>query len=130
MKNRKEVVIIGGGLGGIATAIFLSQRNFNVTIIEKNENIVIFDYLTMSPFAQKGENAKLIKQMLLNLKAGLTYLALHPNTPGEIEMIDPEQWHIRTEEHALFKDKEFLEWIKTIENLHCISMREIKSLIF
>ena len=39
MKNRKEVVIIGGGLGGIATAIFLSQRNFNVTIIEKNENI-------------------------------------------------------------------------------------------
>ena len=39
MKNRKEVIIIGGGLGGIATAIFLSQRNFNVTIIEKNRNI-------------------------------------------------------------------------------------------
>ena len=39
MKNRKEVIIIGGGLGGIATAIFLSQRNFNVTIIEKNGNI-------------------------------------------------------------------------------------------
>ena len=39
MKNRKEVVIIGGGLGGIATAIFLSQRNFKITIIEKNENI-------------------------------------------------------------------------------------------
>ena len=39
MKNKKEVVIIGGGLGGIATAIFLSQRNFKITIIEKNENI-------------------------------------------------------------------------------------------
>ena len=39
MKNNKEVVIIGGGLGGIATAIFLSQRNFKITIIEKNENI-------------------------------------------------------------------------------------------
>ena len=101
-----------------------------VTDLETNENIVIFDYLTMSPFAQKGENEKLIKQMLLNLKAGLTYLALHPNAPGEIEIIDPEQWHIRTEEHALFKDREFLEWVKTIENLHCISMREIKSLIF
>ena len=30
----------------------------------------------------------------------------------------------------LFKNREFLDWIKTIENLHCISMREIKSLIF
>ena len=39
MKNKKEVVIIGGGLGGIATAIFLSQRNFKITIIEKNEKI-------------------------------------------------------------------------------------------
>tara|TARA_B100000945_G_scaffold82288_1_gene63471 strand:+ start:14129 stop:15595 length:1467 start_codon:yes stop_codon:yes gene_type:complete len=39
MKNKKEVIIIGGGLGGIATAIFLSQRNFKITIIEKNENI-------------------------------------------------------------------------------------------
>ena len=57
-------------------------------------------------------------------------MALHPNTPGEIEVIDPEQWHIRTEEHSLFKDKEFLNWIKTIENLRCISMREIQSLIF
>ena len=108
----------------------LSDHKFKVENLEKNENMVIFDHFAMSPFAKKGENAKLIKDILLNLNAGLTYLALHPNTTGEIEIIDPEQWHIRTEEHALFKDKEFLDWIKTIDNLHCISMREIKSLIF
>tara|TARA_B100001123_G_C15093029_1_gene940436 strand:- start:68 stop:1000 length:933 start_codon:yes stop_codon:yes gene_type:complete len=98
--------------------------------LELNEKMVIFDHFAMSPFAKKGENAKLIKDILSNLNTGLTYLALHPNAPGEIEKIDPEQWHIRTEEHTLFKDTEFLEWIKTINNLHCISMREIKSLIF
>ena len=98
--------------------------------LEMSENMLVFDHFAMSPFAKKGENAKLIKDILSNLNVGLTYLALHPNAPGEIEMIDPEQWHIRTEEHSLFKDKEFLDWIKTIENLHCISMREIKSLIF
>ena len=95
-----------------------------------NENMLVFDHFAMSPFAKKGENAKLIKNILSNLNVGLTYLALHPNAPGEIEIIDPEQWHIRTEEYSLFKDKEFLDWVKTIENLHCISMREIKSLIF
>ena len=98
--------------------------------LEMNENMLVFDHFAMSPFAKKGENTKLIKDILSNLNVGLTYLALHPNAPGEIEIIDPEQWHIRTEEHSLFKDKEFLDWVKTIENLHCISMREIKSLIF
>ena len=98
--------------------------------LELNENIVVFDHFAMSPFAKKDENAKLIKDIMSNLNPGLTYLALHPNAPGEIEIIDPEQWHIRTEEYSLFKDKEFLNWTKSIENLHCISMREIKSLIF
>ncbi len=109
------------------------QQNIHqqkVENLELNENIVVFDHFAMSPFAKKDENAKLIKDIMSNLNPGLTYLALHPNAPGEIEIIDPEQWHIRTEEYSLFKDKEFLNWTKSIENLHCISMREIKSLIF
>ena len=95
-----------------------------------NENMLVFDHFAMSPFAKINENAKLIKDILSNLKTGLTYLALHPNAPGEIKTIDPKQGHIRTEEYDLFKNSEFLDWVKTIENLHCISMREIKSLIF
>lgn len=39
MKNRKKVIIIGGGLGGLATAINLSKSNFEITIIEKNSNL-------------------------------------------------------------------------------------------
>ncbi|OUW96060.1 MAG: hypothetical protein CBD90_01230 [Chloroflexi bacterium TMED230] len=39
MKNRKKVIIIGGGLGGLATAINLSKSEFEITIIEKNSNL-------------------------------------------------------------------------------------------
>jgi phytoene desaturase len=36
MQNRKKVVIIGSGVGGIATAVFLSQHGFAVEVYEKN----------------------------------------------------------------------------------------------
>ena len=39
MKNRKKIIIIGGGLGGLATAINLSKSEFDITIIEKNSNL-------------------------------------------------------------------------------------------
>ncbi|MEC7837268.1 MAG: NAD(P)-binding protein, partial [Chloroflexota bacterium] len=39
MKNRKKVIIIGGGLGGLATAINLSKSDFEINIIEKNSNL-------------------------------------------------------------------------------------------
>ncbi len=39
MTRQKKVVIIGGGLGGLSTAINLLDSNFEVTIIEKNKNL-------------------------------------------------------------------------------------------
>ena len=39
MKNKKKVLIIGGGLGGIATAIGLAKSNFEIIIVEKNSNL-------------------------------------------------------------------------------------------
>ena len=39
MKNKKKIIIIGGGLGGISTAIRLAKNNFDITIIEKNSNL-------------------------------------------------------------------------------------------
>ena len=36
----------------------------------------------------------------------------------------------REEVEAISKDKEFISWIKSIENLHLLSMKEIRSLIF
>lgn len=35
----KKVVIIGGGIGGLGAACLLSKRGYDVTIVEKNENL-------------------------------------------------------------------------------------------
>ncbi len=36
---KKEVIIIGAGLGGLSAAIRLAKSGFSVTILEKNENV-------------------------------------------------------------------------------------------
>lgn len=36
--NKKDIIIIGAGIGGLAAAIELSSRDYNVTVIEKNAN--------------------------------------------------------------------------------------------
>jgi phytoene dehydrogenase-like protein len=37
-ETKKKAVIIGAGVGGIATAVFLSQKGFEVEVYEKNAN--------------------------------------------------------------------------------------------
>ncbi len=46
---------------------------------------------------------------------GLTYVALHPSVPGEIEAIEPHIAHIRIGEYRIFSDPEFLGWLDTLE---------------
>lgn len=38
MTDQKKAVIIGAGVGGIATAVFLAQKGFSVEVYEKNAN--------------------------------------------------------------------------------------------
>ena len=35
----KKVIVIGSGFGGLAVAIRLQARGFNVTVMEKNEQV-------------------------------------------------------------------------------------------
>ncbi len=37
MDSKKEVIIIGAGIGGIATSIYLAQKGYSVRIFEKNK---------------------------------------------------------------------------------------------
>jgi len=35
----KSVLVVGGGLGGLATALRLAKKGYNVEIIEKNSQV-------------------------------------------------------------------------------------------
>ena len=37
MDNRQTAIVIGAGIGGIATAARLARQGFAVTVLEKNE---------------------------------------------------------------------------------------------
>ncbi|MGV3095125.1 FAD-dependent oxidoreductase, partial [Staphylococcus borealis] len=37
--SHKNIIVIGGGLGGISAAIRLAQSGFNVTLYEQNDHI-------------------------------------------------------------------------------------------
>jgi phytoene desaturase len=38
MEQKKSVVIIGAGIGGITTSVFLAKKGFNVSVYEKNDS--------------------------------------------------------------------------------------------
>ncbi|WP_153730981.1 phytoene desaturase family protein [Sporosarcina obsidiansis] len=39
LENQKSVLVVGGGLGGLSAAISLAQRDYAVTLYEKNEHL-------------------------------------------------------------------------------------------
>ena len=51
------------------------------------------------------------RDLFSGLPAGLSFLALHPNAPGEIEAIEPASAHIRTAEYELFGDDGSRAWL-------------------
>ena len=44
---------------------------------------------------------------------GLVFCAYHPNAPGpgEIEVIEPDTWHVRTDEYELFGTDTWNGWL-------------------
>jgi hypothetical protein len=56
---------------------------------------------------------------------GLSFLALHPNAPGELAAIEPDSAHIREDEYALFASAGFRDWLSE-QDLQPIGMRELR----
>ena len=42
---------------------------------------------------------------------GLTFFALHPNAPGELEAIEPDTAHIRIAEYELLRSDDVAAWL-------------------
>ena len=45
--------------------------------------------------------------------SGWYFAALHPNAPGEVEVIEPDHSHVRTDEYLIFGSSAYSEWMRS-----------------
>ncbi len=95
--------------------------------IEEMENIgwPIIDYFRMTPGVPSEEVHSAYYDMIGSLPKGLTFMALHPTCPGEIELIVPPKAHYRTDEYHLLREQEFLKFMKD-EGITTIGFRKFR----
>ncbi len=88
----------------------------------------LVDHFRMTPGVPLEESDRAYRQLIADLPQGLTLVALHPNTSGDIETIIPQRAHFRTEEYRLFQDTKFKEFI-TSQNVQTVGFRPIRDLL-
>ena len=91
-------------------------------------NLPIFDRVLETNFSRPAKTEladDAYQQMFTRDTTGLTFAALHPNAPGEVEVIEPDQFHVRTREYEIFKSANYLKWIGE-KKVKAIGMREIR----
>ena len=88
----------------------------------------IFDRVLETDFGRPSTQSlapDAYQKMFTKSKTGLTFAALHPNAPGEVEVIEPNQFHVRTQEYEIFSSKDYLTWL-TKNEITPIGMRELR----
>jgi predicted glycoside hydrolase/deacetylase ChbG (UPF0249 family) len=90
----------------------------------------LFDAVGETPWDREPSDPAepVYRDLFSGLPAGLSFLALHPNAPGEIEAIEPESAHIRTAEYELFGDERFGAWVAGLgdDSVELIGMRRLR----
>jgi chitin disaccharide deacetylase len=88
----------------------------------------LFDAVGETPWDREPSDPAepVYRDLFIGLPVGLSFLALHPNAPGEIEAIEPESAHIRTAEYELFGDARFGAWVDGLGDVELIGMRGLR----
>jgi hypothetical protein len=88
----------------------------------------LFDVLHETPWTRAADGIVAYRRILDSLAPGVSFLAMHCNAPGDIEVIDPERAHCRTGEYAMFQDPWFLAYVERLP-LKLIGLREIRAVM-
>ncbi len=75
-----------------------------------------------------GARADLYEEILRGLQPGITYFSLHPNAPGDIEILDPVNHHWRTGEYDYFRSERLRAFLQR-EEIVPIGFREIREVM-
>ena len=86
----------------------------------------IFDWFMITPGTPSEVRDMVYRMLIEDLQPGLTYFALHPAAPGDIETIAPSHAYARLDEYALFRDEAFKAFVagQPIHLLGCRTLRE------
>ena len=82
----------------------------------------LVDEFRMTPGVASAESDAAYRTMIGTVPAGLTFLSVHPNAPGDIETIVPPRAHWRTDEYRLFASGKPRRWLADA-GIEAIGMR-------
>jgi predicted glycoside hydrolase/deacetylase ChbG (UPF0249 family) len=85
----------------------------------------LVDDFAMTPGAPVGESEAAYRALVETLPEGLTFVALHPNAPGDIETIVPPRAHFRTDEYELLRNGRIKAWLEEA-GVQTIGMRALR----
>ena len=86
----------------------------------------VFDAVLETDFSRAPHQPPNYQEMLGSLEENLVFCAFHPNAPGgrEIEVIEPDSFHVRTDEYELFGTDGWKEWL-TCQPYELASMADL-----
>jgi predicted glycoside hydrolase/deacetylase ChbG (UPF0249 family) len=71
----------------------------------------LVDDFRMTPGVPTEESDAAYRALAETLPEGITFVAVHPNAPGDIETIVPPRAHFRTDEHRIFGSGQMTAWL-------------------
>lgn len=90
-------------------------------------NVPLVDNFRMTPGVPHEESEAAYRSLVTDLPEGLTFLALHPNAPGDIETIVPPRAHYRTDETRLLGSGAVAGWLQA-GGIQTLGMRALRDL--
>lgn len=94
----------------------------------ESHGMPIVDEFRMTPGVASAESDAAYRTMIGTVNAGLTFLSVHPNAPGDIETIVPPRAHWRTDEYRIFSGAAFREWLAG-QDLQLLGFRPLREVM-
>ncbi len=92
------------------------------------KGVPLVDDFRMTPGVPSEESETAYRNLVETLPDGITFVALHPNTSGDIETIVPPRAHFRTDEHRLLRDGKIKAWLDAA-GVQTLGMRPFRDLM-
>ncbi|MFO1036386.1 MAG: polysaccharide deacetylase family protein [Geminicoccaceae bacterium] len=84
----------------------------------------VVDKFIETPWVPRAESDEAYDRIIEGIEPGLSFMAVHPNLSGDIEVIDPPRAHCRVDEVRIFGSSRFLDHVRA-SGVHLISFRDL-----